>query len=122
MNYVDSGGSYMLPFFLAVCLHLAVGIGVNFQWSKSDNNLIRSDRPIYLNATLVQGHVVEDQTLAAKVVGQVRRSVELPQGLLEYGVHVQANAGHDVIAVPGNPCGGVKGGDVTSQVSGNAFQ
>ncbi len=53
MNYVTSSSSYILPFFLAVCVHLSIGIVVNFQWSKSDTKLIRSDRPIYMNATLV---------------------------------------------------------------------
>lgn len=53
MNYADSTSSYFLPFFLAVCLHLAIGLGVNTQWSSSDGLLMQRDRPIYLNATLV---------------------------------------------------------------------
>jgi len=53
MNYFRSGSSYILPFFLAVCLHLAIGIGVNTQWSKSSTTLMQPDRSIYLNATLV---------------------------------------------------------------------
>jgi len=59
MNHLSASYSYILPVFLAVCLHLAIGIGVNFQWAKSDSKLIRSDRPIYLNATLVNENPYE---------------------------------------------------------------
>jgi colicin import membrane protein len=74
MNYLDSAGSYILPFFLAVCLHLTVAIGVNFQWSKSDNNLVRSDRPIYLNATLVHENPYEAKKRREAEARQKRRT------------------------------------------------
>ncbi|MDK1024670.1 MAG: cell envelope integrity protein TolA [Gammaproteobacteria bacterium] len=53
MNVVNATSSYVLPFFLAVFLHLVVGFGVNIQWSSSSTKLFQQDRPIYLNATLV---------------------------------------------------------------------
>jgi colicin import membrane protein len=59
VNQVNSTSSYILPFFLAVCIHLTIGIAVNIQWSKTDTKLFQPDRPIYLNATLVHENPLE---------------------------------------------------------------
>ncbi len=52
MNSINSTGSYVLPFFLAVVFHLAIGFGVNVHWS-SAGNIVKYDHTAYLNATLV---------------------------------------------------------------------
>jgi colicin import membrane protein len=73
MNYLSASNSYILPFFLAVCLHLAIGIGVNTQWSKSDTKLIQSDRPIYLDAILVHENPYEAKKRREAEAKQKRR-------------------------------------------------